>query len=78
MAQPDTVGNIEQTNAANAKAASPYWSLPTDELLHTFDTSTQGLSAADAQVRLARVGPNAMKQHRRSSALVAVAALCRQ
>jgi len=61
MAQPAT---------GDTKAAPSYWSRPADELLGELGTSLRGLSASEAQARLARVGPNALKPHRRASALI--------
>ncbi|HTO63464.1 MAG TPA: magnesium-translocating P-type ATPase, partial [Bradyrhizobium sp.] len=60
-----------QPATADATAAPSYWSRPADELLRELGTSQQGLSAAEAEARLARVGPNALKPHQRASALVA-------
>ncbi len=57
---------------ADPKAALSYWSRPANELLRELGTSPQGLSSAEAQDRLSRVGPNALTLHRRASALVAL------
>jgi P-type Mg2+ transporter len=42
-------------------------SVPLEEVLHRLDTSTDGLSSAQAAARLQRYGPNALRTHRVSA-----------
>lgn len=50
------------------RAADAYWARPTADLLSALQTSTVGLSAAEASGRLARSGPNTIGSASRSTA----------
>jgi len=50
-------------------AQESYWSLPVSELLEDLHSSADGLSAEEAGKRLLETGPNAIKPHRRNTAL---------
>ena len=45
---------------------SAFWSLPPDEVASSLSATPEGLTAAEAAVRLARVGPNAIVARRRT------------
>ncbi len=47
----------------------PYWAIELPALFAKLGAHREGLSAAEADRRLARVGPNAVKEHGRTSAL---------
>lgn len=50
-----------------------FWALSPDEALSAAGSSTDGLSASEAASRLARLGPNRVGEHRRTSDLVLLA-----
>ena len=45
-----------------------FWSLPAGEILRQLETSPDGLTAAEAQLRLQRFGPNSLKPAKESGA----------
>jgi Mg2+-importing ATPase len=47
---------------------TPFWSLPTDQVLLQMHSTTTGLSSQDAKQRLVQYGANSLKQKRKSSA----------
>ncbi|HEX6865536.1 MAG TPA: HAD-IC family P-type ATPase, partial [Thermoanaerobaculia bacterium] len=47
----------------------PFWSLPSGEVLRNLATDANGLTAAEAALRLARAGPNRLKGAERASTL---------
>jgi Mg2+-importing ATPase len=73
---PTVVGQPGSAVSATAPAltAARVATAPLDEVLHSLDTSVQGLSGAAASARLIRYGPNALRTHRVS----AIAVLGRQ
>jgi Mg2+-importing ATPase len=46
-----------------------YWSQPLDDLLEAIPSSPNGLSAADARIRLEQVGPNLLETKEKATAL---------
>ncbi len=48
---------------------SPFWSQPPTELLQQLESSPQGLTRDQAQARLARLGRNLLRTHKRTHAL---------
>src|SRR4051794_14299477 len=55
--------------AARAETSNPYWSEPVSQLLTQLTTTADGLTAAEAQSRLTRYGPNTLQEARRVTAL---------
>jgi Mg2+-importing ATPase len=53
----------------NDSSLNAYWSRPAADLLAQLRTPPAGLSPDEARARLKRAGPNALKPHRRDSAL---------
>jgi Mg2+-importing ATPase len=47
-----------------------FWAVPAAEALRQLDSSPQGLASAEAQQRLARVGPNVLQPRKRASELM--------
>ncbi len=50
-------------------SSEPFWSLPTDDVLRSLATGSQGLSSAEAKSRLLATGPNRLQSERRTTAL---------
>ena len=46
------------------KAITPYWNFMIPDLLNEVDSTTDGLSSAEAKKRLQNAGPNVLKPHR--------------
>ena len=49
---------------------SPFWSLPTDQVLQHTHSTTSGLSRQDAKQRLSEYSANSLKQTHKLSALI--------
>ncbi|HEY9672713.1 MAG TPA: magnesium-translocating P-type ATPase, partial [Waterburya sp.] len=49
---------------------SPFWSLPTDQVLQQTHSTTSGLSRQDAKQRLSEYGANSLKQKHKSSVFI--------
>lgn len=58
-------------------SAREYWSQPLDSLLAALQTSSAGLSAADASSRLSQYGPNVLEARETASAILAQGWLAR-
>jgi len=58
-------------------SASEYWSQPVDSLLAAIQTSSDGLSTADASSRLSQYGPNVLEARETASAILAKGWLAR-
>ena len=46
-----------------------FWGVPAADVLRRLDTTPQGLASADAERRLARIGPNVLRSRRRAGEL---------
>ncbi len=66
VGQPDSAVSVTAPALTAARVATA----PLDEVLHSLDTSVQGLSGAEASARLIRYGPNALRTHRVSAIAV--------
>ncbi len=66
VGQPGSAVPVTAQTLTAARAATA----PLDEVLHSLDTSVQGLSGAEASARLIRYGPNALRTHRVSAIAV--------
>jgi Mg2+-importing ATPase len=52
-----------------SKRLTAFWSVPTTDLFHDLQTSASGLTAAEAQQRLARYGLNRIEAKSRTDSL---------
>ena len=46
-----------------------FWGVPAADVLRRLDATPQGLASADAERRLARIGPDALRSRRRAGDL---------
>ncbi len=62
-------GTQDDRQPSDRPELAEYWSVPPEQLFRALQASPQGLSAEDAQRRLADYGPNALKAGRQATAL---------
>ena len=56
--------------STNGPASSQYWSLPAEEIFKQLGSNPRGLSLSEAQIRLAKYGPNSLVRKRELTPLI--------